>query len=628
MLAQRPSAATWAMLVAVLALSAAARAELRAWCIDDMAKIDPTSGKAWEANTERLKDALKGEYRKANTVWDAATGRVRLVAARNEVVAFQIVLEADRPVKGVTLRATDLAGAGGAKIPGQNVSMFREWYIRVVKSGFRATLGDGWYPDALIPLRLGAARLGAPLDIPDARNRIEGQKNQAVWVDVYVPSEAKPGKYRGAIEIGGPAKIVLPVELEVLNVAIPNTYHHSMDLNSYGDRVTPMRLKYFQLLHRHRIYWSIDSGRIKPDIDPASGRIDWTKYDQANAPLLDGSAFTDKHGYGPGPMAGAPLVLFELPFAANVPRASKRKYRKEAWPAPYKKGDPAYEKLFKDTLKAFDAHFREKGWTKTTYVVFFNGIDEPTRLSEYEHMKYLGMLVHEVNSPLFRHKVDIGSFATCHRSVPQFKSLRGMLEFMDPSVSFWCGNGGTYDNGVALYDVDGVAGEVAKGRMAYYYGTNYPPDQGGSFVDAESIGPRVWPLIAARYDLSGGEIWHFMYNYKDAWEGKPTDAKRSFYGYAQFVYPEQGLGIDFGEPIGSVRLKGFRRGQQDAEYFWLARQGPHKAQAERLLRKLVPAALDKARTLPRSSYGAWPHDPAEFDRARIRLGRLLAGEDL
>jgi hypothetical protein len=444
-------------------------------------------------------------------------------------------------------------------------------------------------------------------------------------VDLYIPADARPGRYKGAIELRGPERLKLPVEVEVLNLTIPNTYHYSMDLNSYGDRDTPQRLKIYQIMQQHRIYFSVDSNRIKPDLDPATGKIDWTRYDAANGPLLDGSAFTDKNGYGPGPMTNTPVVFFELPFAANVERRSRGKYRSEAWPEDFKKAHtPQYEKLFTDTLKAFEAHFKEKGWTRTTYIVFFNGVDEPTAYSEYQEMKYLGGLVAEVNSPLLRHKVDIGDFANCYRRIPEFKSMQDMIDFMNPTVTFWCGNGANV-RGTPLYSVDAMAPEVKKGRLAYYYGTNSPPAQGGSFVDSESLGARLWPLIAARYNLSGGEIWNYMVRGAQAWEGKPTD-DRVYFGYAQFLYPEKGLGVDFGQPITSIRLKGFRRGQQDAEYFWLARQGPHKAVADQLLERLIPEALDKAVKLGDDNPGAWLHNPAEYEKARLQLGRLLSAK--
>ncbi len=107
---------TWFTLAACILLmilpSRSRAGRINVWCIDDMAKIDPTTGKAHEDNPKRLPDGLKGDHVRSSTIWDAERGSVKLTAARNEVVAFQIILEAKEPVKGVTVKATALAGAG------------------------------------------------------------------------------------------------------------------------------------------------------------------------------------------------------------------------------------------------------------------------------------------------------------------------------------------------------------------------------------------------------------------------------------------------------------------------------------------------------------------------------------
>jgi len=624
------------MLIGALTPAAARAAEIKVWCIDDMAKIDPVTGKAFEENPKLYPKGLRGDYSARNTVWDAKRGSVRLLAARNEVVAFQIVLRPDGPVKGVTLEPTDLTGEAG-RIGAKNVTMFRQWYIHVTKSTVKHALGDGWYPDPLIPLRLGTERFGGPLDIPDPRNKIDRQTNQAVWVDLYVPGNTKPGLYKGAIRIGGPATQTVPVELEVLDVTIPNAFHYMMCLNNYGTanrRPEPMRIKYYQLFQRHRIYLSNDNGRVTPKIDKKSGRIDWTDYDRRQAPLLDGSAFTAKHGYGPGPMQGTPLVMLQLPFNCRIKRYGGRRHASQNWPDTFRMGDKAYEKLFKDTVKAFDRHWVQKGWTRTVPVLYTDGADEPTRHKEYEQIRYIGMLIQqakkELGSDRIRFKTDIGNFANVASRVREFKSLEAMMQYLDPAIDFWCCNGGTFPSGVPLYDVDAISRRVARGKLAFYYGTNLPPEQGGSYVDSESVGARVWALIAARYELTGGEIWHFMVGEKTLWEGGPNSVakggKKRNYGYAQHVYPEKGMGVDFGEPIASIRLKGFRRGQQDAEYIWLARNRGLRKLAEKTVRRLIPDALDKVKKLPRNHVGLWPHDPAQFAKAREQLARALAAD--
>jgi len=58
-----------------------------------------------------------------------------------------------------------------------------------------------WVADACLPL---APPFPETFDIPAKDNVGEAQRNQAVWVDVYVPSTATPGKYTGTITIRAP----------------------------------------------------------------------------------------------------------------------------------------------------------------------------------------------------------------------------------------------------------------------------------------------------------------------------------------------------------------------------------------------------------------------------------------
>jgi len=57
------------------------------WAIDDMVRIDPETGTAFEDNPTQLPGGLPGDYRSRNAVWSAADQTVHLCGARNEVVA-------------------------------------------------------------------------------------------------------------------------------------------------------------------------------------------------------------------------------------------------------------------------------------------------------------------------------------------------------------------------------------------------------------------------------------------------------------------------------------------------------------------------------------------------------------
>src|SRR5213075_1626663 len=77
------------------------------------------------------KDYPSGDPRQSNSVWNAATKTVSLRAARNEFVAFQVVVETDSHLNETDLRVSPLAGPGGAVIGDKYVAPFKEWYVEV-----------------------------------------------------------------------------------------------------------------------------------------------------------------------------------------------------------------------------------------------------------------------------------------------------------------------------------------------------------------------------------------------------------------------------------------------------------------------------------------------------------------
>src|SRR5690242_9482624 len=99
-------------------------------------------------------DALRGDYQRSNLIWDGANRRVTLSAARNDILAFQIVIERNSaaPLKNVNVHIGEVTGPGGARIPSANIDLYKEWYVHVDKrSAENYSLSTGWYPDALIP---------------------------------------------------------------------------------------------------------------------------------------------------------------------------------------------------------------------------------------------------------------------------------------------------------------------------------------------------------------------------------------------------------------------------------------------------------------------------------------------
>ena len=97
---------------------------------------------------------------------------VSLNAARNEHEAFQIVLRSGRDaLDGVSVTVSDLVSDNG-RISASHVSLYLPAYIHLPR-----LLKD--YPDPLPPYQKPFA--------------LRPGQTQPVWVDVYVPRDARPG---------------------------------------------------------------------------------------------------------------------------------------------------------------------------------------------------------------------------------------------------------------------------------------------------------------------------------------------------------------------------------------------------------------------------------------------------
>src|SRR5262249_10327014 len=106
---------------------------MRVWAIGDYVRIDPLSNKAFEVNPLLFPDSFGGDYREKNLVWEGAKQTLSLKAARNEIVAFQIVIERVGHAKltNINVKLGELVGPGSARIRIENIDLYKEWYVQV-----------------------------------------------------------------------------------------------------------------------------------------------------------------------------------------------------------------------------------------------------------------------------------------------------------------------------------------------------------------------------------------------------------------------------------------------------------------------------------------------------------------
>jgi len=545
------------------------------WAVPELWKINPRTGAVLEAGDS-------AGHRAASPVWDAGTATVRLRGARNEFVAFQVAVEGNG-LTGVELKVTAPLFAESGLPPVFErtgaIQLYREWFV---PDDRQTSEPRGWYPDPLVPL-------SGPFDIPAKDNAVPGQTVQPAFVDIYIPHDAAPGKHTGELLVtAGGARHPIHIEVEVLPLTLPDKLNFLIDLNCYNgvnagwniQRGTPeyraLEIAYHRLAHLNRGNLDVlgynHDGRMEPDHAPgltgagAETRIsDWSGWDALFGPIVSGSAFRDL------PRAGTPVPIVYLPFFEGWPGDFRRGYQ---WDDPtVPKTLEEYQALItKHSLRAgpveegfsqeyqdravtvadqFAAHIKENGWMKTRYMVFFNDKRYFKRPSQGGH----GISWWLFDEPNFRDDVRATSFLGA-------LFMRGMAKHPDVPIVFradisrveW-----VRDLLTNQLDIDCTSQDIFyKNRFMldnrrqfgkeywHYSSTNHPRDS--------NVAMRAWAWKAWLAGAEGIVPWNTVRG-AEAWDR--ADPLTVFY---------VGTKLGSKEPFASLRLKAFRRGEEDVEY--------------------------------------------------------------
>jgi hypothetical protein len=576
--------------LAVIAARSAEAGVAAVWAVNDGEKI--------------ARDATASPWKARNSAWDGS--KVSLFAARNEVVAFQVVVEADASgIASLSLGLPELrngssriAYASPASDPslsaGRPIQVFSLHYLNVTaeskadwawKPGSPAAPHDplGWKPVVLVPENAKAGKGGLPI-------RVAPSQGQALWVEVYTGRDRPAGIYRGTIAItADEARRELPVELELLDFALPDAnslramvYYEPDQPEEYqGKNLDPA---YHRFAHRQRIelVHAYDEARVT-----------------AHRGRFDGSDFTPAKGYeGPGEGVGNTIVpnSFYGPGRAYEERAS-------AW-------------------KAADAWMTFVGKTLPKATTFLYLPDEPYP-AEYPHVRRIAENVHSNPGPGGR--------------LPTFVT-KAIVPELDGAIDIWC-------SPPQVLDIAKAEAERKKGRRVWFYNGGRP--QGPTFViDSPATDARAVAWAAFKHDVDVYFYWHGVHwrhnrqkqgeRRQNVWANPVTFDNRGqpnkpiedqgfingdgvlLYPGEEKIHPEEDRGI--AGPCASVQLANLRRGLQDHLYLTLARERGQDALVREVLASVVPRVFSDAG----ESVG-FAEDGDAYEAARLKLGRALSG---
>ena len=576
----------------LLLCGAPAHADIRhIWAVNDGEKVE--------------RDDLTHQARAGNSAWDGKV--VRIAGARNEVVAFQVIVEADgRRIPELSLRLPSLASSTDriiyrAPAPDPTdyvdrpIQIFSVNYMQVTtpshaswvfRRGTPAAPPDpiGWKPVQLVPEHARRGRGGLPV-------AVEPDQNQAIWVDVYIGRTKKPGRYRGTIEVrAGTTRRDVPIELEVYDFTLPDEnsmhamlYYQSDQAQLYqGRNLDPA---FHRLAHRHR-------AELVHAYDEQTIQKVWGRF--------SGSDFTRAAGYeGPGEGVGNVIAprTFYGPGRDFDERAS-------AWAK-------------SDSWMTF---LREK---LSKAITFLYVPDEP-RADVYPRIVTLADNIHSNPGP--------------GRALPVFVTST-YVEPLDAAIDIWA-------SGPRGFRLDRVASERARGREWWFYNGGRPAG-GAITIDAPATDARATIWAAFKHDVRVYFYWHSVHwrhnsqkvgeREQNVWADTITFDNRKqanrtpddagyihgdgvlIYPGEERLHPDQDRGIP--GPISTIQLANFRRGLQDHQYLTLARRLGLKTVVDEVVTAIVPRVFSDA-----GERVSFPETGDPYEAARVKLAAAIVQE--
>lgn len=488
----------------------------------------------------------------------AATGEtLRMEAACDDWEAAQLVLRPSSEIRSLQIRPIELKGPGEARIPAENIRIYRVYYHFVHHPTDYTGVRD-WWPDALPPL-------DEPLDIQPG-------ENQPLWILVHVPRDAAPGDYEGQILLKSEDQSAsVPIRLHVWNFALPERNHLETNyglsagniFRYHGARSEEDKRKlldlYFQSFAEHRIspYDPVPMDPIRvnfhTDRQPPSVEVDFSAFDPAMERALQRYRFT---GYRL-PVQGMGGGTFHQRWEPAI--------------GSFTEHSPEYQALFTNYVGQLERHLREKGWLDVAYVYWF---DEPAP-RDYEFVAQ-GMERLDRYAPGLRRMLT---------EEPADNRLAG-------NVDIWCPVSHNYDHQVA--EKRRRHGE----RFWWYVCTGPKAPYCTLFIDHPATELRIWHWQAWQRNIVGTLVWQSNYwtssaafpesaqnPYEDpmgyvSGYSTPRGTKRYWgNGDGRFIYPPLDAatpvagGSDpvIAGPVSSIRWEMIREGVEDYEYLYLLR---------------------------------------------------------
>lgn len=496
------------------------------------------------------------------------TGVVRISAARNEFEPFQIVLRPKKALANVNVVPHTMTGPNSATIPAWNISTKLVEYVNVTEPT-SSDVSAGMYPDPL----------------PDfAPFTALAEKNNPVWITVYVPASAKPGVYKGTVDVSadGIKKIVVPVELKVWDFELPSVsklrtaFGNEMSYAADYQGATTLEQKRKLLDLYNRDFWR---HRVAPYSPYAYYDIKTSIKD--GYPVLD---FSD----------------FDIALEKYFPMFNSFMLPKPDF------AEDEQQKI--GYMRALSEHLADKGQLHKAYDYIF---DEPTE-DQYG---------------------NVNEMANIRRMADQrIKVL--LTEQPEPKLSdavdIWVPIINNYDEKTAKE-------RQAKGNEVWWYiccGPRHPYPN--NFIDYPALDQRILPWISWRYGVNGILYWETCYWKDNPWESPmsytPDKSGKWGNGDGHLLYPpvkqKSAAFVDKG-PVDSIRWEMIREGIEDYDYFYILKSKMDAASKDANMQAAIAKAKEALKMVNEcgKSPTEYTREPSQLEAARAKVAEAIEALD-
>ncbi|MCL5281893.1 MAG: DUF4091 domain-containing protein [Planctomycetes bacterium] len=521
---------------------------------------------------------------------------VEIFAARGETESFQVIVTAaGGNLRNVTAEMSPLQGPGGASLPADKVTLYREIFIPVRYSSPQATEPPGLIADPLVPF----VNPYTNARVPEPRWRDKGlegarfgavgfelwpDRHQPLWVDVQVPKDAAPGVYSGTFSVRAQnaERATIPVRVTVWHFTLPEGPTHE---NHFGNFSYVAR--YYKLDENSEKYRTLEDRYIAAmaahRLNPPLPRRLLPKVGEDGAAQFDEDTDRQITEF----VARYHVTNFEVPRAPFRDMLTTNRSKAIRY------------------YQSWYAYLQKKGWAERAYLYM---LDEPNTKEAYDEVRQLGALVHE-GAPRLRRLVVEQPYT----QNPDWGSL-------DEAVDIWCPL-------FAFLEETSIKRVQSEGDTVWSYTAlvQKAPSYEPGYEKVKNDNPPYWQIdfpvlsyriatwLNRRYGVTGLLYWTtvcWTSPQRDPWDS--PGFRLNFNGEGMLFYPGEDAGID--GPVTTIRLKNLRDGMEDYEYFTLLEKRKGKEAVDEIVRTAVP------------TWGSWDQDPYHLLKLRERIAREIVGQ--